>query len=179
MKLHWLSKAMRGCHISSKQHINQENFLVSLIGLMKIYRLKARNECTLLGPCLASMSDKSTSRALTVRDSNERYHSDSQYLKFLPLSGVVQNKCNRWNVPNRKRGGKYHRFHWQVTVADGPVRRPRLWSDGVTNDSPSGILPPGQDGAKSYVPVCTGTYWYVMVHVSTSVCDSIIVRSTY
>ena len=58
--------------IQSKQHINQENFFVSPIGLIKIYRLKARNACALdlaTSPVGARHVHKS------CIDSNQRCHS--------------------------------------------------------------------------------------------------------
>ena len=58
--------------IPSKQHINQENFFVSPIGLIKIYRLKARNACAL---ALATSPVGARHVHKSCIDSNQRCHS--------------------------------------------------------------------------------------------------------
>ena len=71
MKLHsWARRARMP--IQSKQHINQENFFVSPIGLIKIYRLKARNACAL---ALATSPVGARHVHKSCIDSNQRCHS--------------------------------------------------------------------------------------------------------
>jgi hypothetical protein len=48
---------------------------------------------------------------------------------------------------------KQNRNHRNVATITNQTINPHLES-----------CTPGQDQAKSYVPVCTDTYWYVLVH---------------